>query len=756
MHSQKTRSNSNMNSFTEAACEAHHGPNLAKIPQSKPLPGQVANSGGGFCFKVTDETYARRLCIMGTDKPTYYASARDLSTQAATFANKMVTEGKGMLLLNTLIDVHKTGSAPKMNFTLALLGFLTRCNDHVVRKAAQSATIWLLRTNSQLYSWLNYHMKSGYGKGFGRGPKTVISLRYHNPLAIEQVPRHVMEADPRKYWMGMSAKNMAYQFTKYSQRGGLSMSDLMSLIHFKPTKAKRPKTVRELGPGGKPVYKEVAGTGGTTPDYVEWPLSKQVVLTYVKKGLADAVHNALVTVDATSVKVPKAELLALTAEQFDSHVELLGASVKEVLTYLWAVDVVKTEGVDVTKALSLIAQHNLPREVLATSLLRERSVWLSLLLKDVTADEVVINMPITALIRNLGAMSARNLFDTSAGSAADRALTVKVIDAICAHLTNKNVLVRGRVHPLQCVAALRTYRTGVAVKGSSRWPVCQKIVRALEQAVQLSYHTIKATGLETLMVADVSPSMRGPSSVADGMTSAEACAIECHTRLCAERRSEHGGRTIVGTFSTGSRIVYDSDIKGSAFTLNPKMDEHIDKVIRRVGAVAKPKSSYGYGYGYGSSYSYSYGSYGNSTPPPTCNMFDPLATTSDAMWKEMEKTPWQSTDCARPVLMAMAMHDAAVASPEVIVVFTDNETNCGSIHATAAMREYRKRVPHAKLVVVAATATNFSIADPEDPGMLDVAGFDVGASNVIYDFVTEGETRGLVAQAKAADASESK
>lgn len=35
------------------------------------------------------------------------------------------------------------------------------------------------------------------------------------------------------------------------------------------------------------------------------------------------------------------------------------------------------------------------------------------------------------------------------------------------------------------------------------------------------------------------------------------------------------------------------------------------------------------------------------------------------------------------------------------------------------------------------TATDFSIADPDDPGMLDIAGFDVAVPNLITEFSKE-------------------
>lgn len=45
------------------------------------------------------------------------------------------------------------------------------------------------------------------------------------------------------------------------------------------------------------------------------------------------------------------------------------------------------------------------------------------------------------------------------------------------------------------------------------------------------------------------------------------------------------------------------------------------------------------------------------------------------------------------------------------------------------------QIPDAKLVVVGLTATNFTIADPKDPGMLDVVGFDTAMPGLVRNFV---------------------
>jgi 60 kDa SS-A/Ro ribonucleoprotein len=59
----------------------------------------------------------------------------------------------------------------------------------------------------------------------------------------------------------------------------------------------------------------------------------------------------------------------------------------------------------------------------------------------------------------------------------------------------------------------------------------------------------------------------------------------------------------------------------------------------------------------------------------------------------------------------------------------------GSIHPAQALRDYRQRmgIP-AKLVVVEMVSNGFTIADPDDAGMLDVVGCDTSTPTVISDF----------------------
>ncbi|HVI04188.1 MAG TPA: TROVE domain-containing protein, partial [Enhygromyxa sp.] len=104
----------------------------------------------------------------------------------------------------------------------------------------------------------------------------------------------------------------------------------------------------------------------------------------------------------------------------------------------------------------------------------------------------------------------------------------------------------------------------------------------------------------------------------------------------------------------------------------------------------------------------------------------------DDVVSKLGQIPMGGTDCSLPMRWAL---DNRVQT-DAFVVYTDNETWFGQVHPHQALRAYRERmgIP-AKLIVVGMTATQFSIADPDDAGMLDVVGFDSAAPAVMADFI---------------------
>lgn len=103
----------------------------------------------------------------------------------------------------------------------------------------------------------------------------------------------------------------------------------------------------------------------------------------------------------------------------------------------------------------------------------------------------------------------------------------------------------------------------------------------------------------------------------------------------------------------------------------------------------------------------------------------------DRVVEAVSNRPFGGTDCALPMLWAMEKRIAV----DTFVIYTDSETWFGAIHPAQALREYRQRtgIP-ARLAVVGMVANGFSIADPDDAGMLDVVGFDTATPALIGDF----------------------
>ncbi len=107
---------------------------------------------------------------------------------------------------------------------------------------------------------------------------------------------------------------------------------------------------------------------------------------------------------------------------------------------------------------------------------------------------------------------------------------------------------------------------------------------------------------------------------------------------------------------------------------------------------------------------------------------------TDSLAQAIRKTKSMTfgrTDCALPMQYALAKK----LMVDTFVVITDNETWSGAVKPAQALRDYRAHMnQNAKLVVVGMTATEFSIADPNDSGMLDVVGFDANVLPVISEF----------------------
>eukprot|EP00122_Pirum_gemmata_P010689 Pgem_evm1s9891 len=131
-----------------------------------------------------------------------------------------------------------------------------------------------------------------------------------------------------------------------------------------------------------------------------------------------------------------------------------------------------------------------------------------------------------------------------------------------------------------------------------------------------------------------------------------------------------------------------------------------------------------------------------------------MSINSSMSLSEVEKVisaiPMGGTNCSEPMLYALKQK----IEVDVFIVFTDSETQYRNITPSDALKLYRKEMnlPETKMIVFGMTSNNFTIADPDDPFMLDIAGFDASApDDYLYSFeiprVPRGENENQVAVA---------
>lgn len=299
------------------------------------------------------------------------------------------------------------------------------------------------------------------------------------------------------------------------------------------------------------------------------------------------------------------------------------------------------------ECIGLVKSHGLVREHIPTTMLRELEVWRALL-KD---------MPMTAMIRNLGKMSSLGLLDNGSPEEA----------YVCSRLGNVELLKKARIHPVGVLIALRTYSRGRGLKGKLTWTVNSQVLSALDAAFYLCFAAVQPTGKRYLHGIDVSGSMDFYSCTGTEVLTARdvACALSMVTARTEPLENNH--------FLAFCR---------KATCLDPTMTQGtLDDFI-----------SY-------------------------CKGFD-----------------FGGTNCESPILYALEKN----IEVDVFVVYTDCETAYAKETPASALKRYRAKmgIPDAKMVVVAATSTGFSIADPDDSGMLDVVGFDPAVPSLISEFVS--------------------
>ena len=238
-------------------------------------------------------------------------------------------------------------------------------------------------------------------------------------------------------------------------------------------------------------------------------------------------------------------------------------------------------------------------------------------------------------------------------------------------LSDTDAIRKGRIHPMNVLFALTTYASGQGFRGTSTWSPVRGVVDALDSAFYSAFKNVKPSGKRHLLALDVSGSM------VTRIMNSNLSAREASVAMAMVTAASEEDYAVVG-FTSSSRGYGRWDAAPALKSLDVSPRRRLDDNVAAVSRL-----SFG------------------------------------------------GTDCALP--MVYAKHKKLEV--DQFVIYTDSETWHGAIHPHQALREYRDSSGiDAKLVVVGMTSTGFSIADPSDPGMLDVVGFDATAPALMSEF----------------------
>jgi len=501
-------------------------------------PNQTPNNEGGYVFKLDSWKRLERFLILGSDAPTYYQDAKQLT----------VENGKAILecvaldaprTARTIREISYGGRGFNNDAPLFALAMMIRSGG-AGRRAAYSEFNNIVRTGSHMLALMNAlkFLKNGW-------------------------PRSLRSA-VAGWYNDQDADRMAYQTIKYQSRFKWTQRDVLRMAHVKPTDAQHAA-----------LYK------------------------YIVKGESTEDAPNLVGVYE---RIKKATSL--------------------------------------NEVIRLIADHNLTWEFVPGQWLGYPEVWAALL----------PNLPLGAMIRNLGQMTASGLLAPLSDGT----------NTVLKKLSNLDALKKARIHPLGVLNAMRVYGSGGGIFSNKKWQTVPQITDMLEMAFYSSFEYVEPTGKRILWAQDVSGSM--------STNTAGKLALSC----CE-----------AGTAMAMAFLRSEKTVKLTAFNEGIR-ELHIKRDMKLSDALRYTKNiNYG------------------------------------------------GTDCAMPMIWAK---DNRVAV-DTFVVCTDNETHSGHTHVYQALEAYRQKtgIP-AKLVVMGMTATPFTIANPDDGGMLDIVGMDTQVPALISSF----------------------
>ena len=242
------------------------------------------------------------------------------------------------------------------------------------------------------------------------------------------------------------------------------------------------------------------------------------------------------------------------------------------------------------------------------------------------------------------------------------------VNLVVNQLKDEEAIKKQRLHPINVLISMMTYDSGEGVRGNNTWDPIAAISDALEDTMMLSFKELTQIDKKVYIGIDCSGSMGSGGLM--GIPRFNPLIASAALAVCLAKQCTE---TEIKGFAAGA---------GGRWRNSQMNDLHITARTTIENAIIK------------------------------CGNLD-----------------WGGTDCALPMLDALKRKIPV----DCFIVLTDNETWAGEVHPTEALKRYRKEMnrPDTRLIVVGMTATEFSIADPQDPKQYDVVGFNANLPKMI-------------------------
>jgi 60 kDa SS-A/Ro ribonucleoprotein len=187
----------------------------APVPQRAPLDHrQVKNHAGGYVYRIDKWERLDRFLILGSDAPTYYQSARELTRKNAACVERCYADDP-FRAAAVIAAISEAGRAPKNDAAIFALGLGAAHQDLAVRHAALAVLPRVCRTSTHLFQFAA--AARALGRGWGRALKRAVC----------------------DWYGGKSVDQLAYQMIKYRSREGYDHKRLLETSHAPGSEADR-------------------------------------------------------------------------------------------------------------------------------------------------------------------------------------------------------------------------------------------------------------------------------------------------------------------------------------------------------------------------------------------------------------------------------------------------------------------------------------------------------------------------------------